>query len=457
MLDEVLRRWGYAEVTPMDAYVDIFRLGSGLIQRMGDPSGNFKTNPLIYFKNDDEKSGHYRVMFEDDFERCLSEASEYDFAIMSGLTYFGRRNTLENASKCYALIMDLDGVTDDKLNLLLSWVCPVMGKCPYPSYIAMSGHGVHLYWVFDKPIDLYPNIKEQLKRYKYQLITQVWNSDTSDIDTPQYQGINQGFRPFGCKTKIKGKRVRVFRYQDGVKYSVDDMNACIFDDKKQEACIDISKRLPQSNTNIQTAQERWPEWYEKRIVNKEDKSRWAVSSNLYRWYLNQIANKARYGHRYFCILHLASIGKRCSIYDAEKNPHPVTYEQVRRDAYSLKESFSKLNDNEPFNDSDIESALECFDWDLANTRIETVSAHVGFDITRSKRNGRTRQAHMKRVNRIIDLDIEDGEPDVRYHGGAPTKEQLVKSYAVNHPEMSNRQIAIALGISRNTVNKWLKG
>ena len=47
MLDEVLRKWGYDEVTPMDAYADIFRLGSGLIQRMGDPSGNFKTNPLI--------------------------------------------------------------------------------------------------------------------------------------------------------------------------------------------------------------------------------------------------------------------------------------------------------------------------------------------------------------------------------------------------------------------------
>ena len=120
----------------------------------------------------------------------------------------------------------------------------------------------------------------------------------------------------------------------------------------------------------------------------------------------------------------------------------------------MKESFSKLNDNEPFNDSDIESALECFDWDLANTRIETVSAHVGFEITRSKRNGRTRQTHMRLLNGTNAVKRSIGE---EFATGAPTKEKLVKSYAVNHPEMSNRQIAIALGISRNTVNKWLKG
>ena len=136
MLEDVLTCWGYVETTPMDAYTDIFRLGEGRIQKRDEPSGGYKTNPIIYFKNNNAEHGHYRIMFEDEFESCLEEAGRYDFAIMSGLTYFGRKATLENASKCYALIMDLDGVEDDKLNIFLSWVCPVAKKCPYPNYIA---------------------------------------------------------------------------------------------------------------------------------------------------------------------------------------------------------------------------------------------------------------------------------------------------------------------------------
>ena len=30
---------------------------------------------------------------------------------------------------------------------------------PMPTYLVASGSGLHIYYVFDKPIDLYPNIK----------------------------------------------------------------------------------------------------------------------------------------------------------------------------------------------------------------------------------------------------------------------------------------------------------
>ncbi|MDO4428934.1 MAG: helix-turn-helix domain-containing protein [Atopobiaceae bacterium] len=32
----------------------------------------------------------------------------------------------------------------------------------------------------------------------------------------------------------------------------------------------------------------------------------------------------------------------------------------------------------------------------------------------------------------------------------------MRAYAVEHPGESNRKVAAALGMSRNTVNKWLK-
>ena len=446
--------WGYVETTPMDAYTDIFRLGEGRIQKRDEPSGGYKTNPIVYFKNNNAEHGHYRIMFEDEFESCLEEAGRYDFAIMSGLTYFGRKATLENASKCYALIMDLDGVEDDKLNIFLSWVCPVAKKCPYPNYIALSGHGLHLYWVFDEPIDLYPDIKKQLKAFKFAWIQRIWNGDTSTIETPQYQGINQGFRPFGCKTKIDGVRVRVFKNVMAHPYTVEEMNSHVLEETN--ARLNLNQKVKMGNTRLEVAKERWPEWYKKRIINKEDTSHWAVSSNLYRWYLKQIQGKSSYGHRYFCILHLATIGRRCSIYDEKKNPNPITYEQVRADAYAIKEHMNNLNPNEPFTDSDIEAALECFDWDFANSTIETVSNHVGFDIKRNeRRNGETQAFHLEVARFKKKLLNQSGKGNAK-NAGRKSKRQQIVDYAALHPLDSPTEIARALGISRTTVYKWLK-
>jgi transposase-like protein len=49
-----------------------------------------------------------------------------------------------------------------------------------------------------------------------------------------------------------------------------------------------------------------------------------------------------------------------------------------------------------------------------------------------------------------------GEKDVRYHGGAPTKEEKIKAFAAANPGLNHSQIARALGVSRPTVIKWLK-
>ena len=63
---------------------------------------------------------------------------------------------------------------------------------------------------------------------------------------------------------------------------------------------------------------------------------------------------------------------------------------------------------------------------------------------------------MTRVNSIIQRDMDNGEPDPRYHGGAPTKRDEIRAYAAEHPDASHAAIAKALGVSRTTVIKWLK-
>ena len=212
MLESVLLRWGGIEVSAMDVYRDVFRLGEGFIQRKNEGSREYKANPIGYWRDNGAPHGHYRVLFEDDFEECLQEMQRADFSIINGLTYFGRKNLQAHASKMYSMIFDLDGVTDETLNAFLHGAFSA-DAYPIPNYIALSGHGVHLYYVFEDPVPLFPNIKIQLKELKYALTDRIWNGYTSTLKTKQRQGINQGFRVIGGKTKPGAplKKVSAFR------------------------------------------------------------------------------------------------------------------------------------------------------------------------------------------------------------------------------------------------------
>ena len=81
-LQAVLESWGAKEVSPMEVYTDIFRLGTNTIQCDREPKGKYKSNPIVYFKNENEENGHYRILFDDTFEETLKIAQAADFAII---------------------------------------------------------------------------------------------------------------------------------------------------------------------------------------------------------------------------------------------------------------------------------------------------------------------------------------------------------------------------------------
>lgn len=259
MLEDVLKKWGAKEVPAMEVYSNIFQLGEGYIQKYDKESENMKANPLGYYRNADKGKGHYRIFFEDTFEDTLKELQEADFAIMNGISYFGRRNLQAHASKMYAMIFDLDGQTDTTLNNFLSGAfAKDWDIYPLPNYIVLSGHGIHLYYVFDTPIPLYPNIKIQLKNLKYALTEKMWNPYTSEIKKPQYQGINQGFRVIGGKTKIEGVRARAFEVNTHP-FSLKQLCECV----EEQYRIDESKLYKESKLSLAEAKKKYPEWYEK--------------------------------------------------------------------------------------------------------------------------------------------------------------------------------------------------
>lgn len=451
MLQDVLEKWGGRAVTPMEVYTDIFRLGEGYIQRSDEPAGEFKTNPIGYYKKNDEEKGHFRILFEDTFEEVLQELQGGDFTLLNGLTYFGRKNVQEHASKMFAMIFDLDGVTDKTLNAFLSGA--IVGDAyPVPNYIALSGHGIHLYYVFEEPISLFPYTKIQLKELKYALTTKLWNRYTSTEEKVQHQGINQGFRIIGGKTKEDASEtmVRAFRMNEHP-FSLDQLCHYV----PEEMRVDQEKLWEESKHTLAQAKKKFPEWYEKVVVNG-DRSRvyWDIAGKvngdnpyaLYDWWKRMLESGASYGHRYFAIMALA-------IYGAKNDK---SYEEVRKDALAYVPLLNNLNPEEPFTEADCEVALECYDTRYKTFPIKDIEKITGIPIPRNKRNGRKQAQHVRRMTLLRDDDYPDGSwrnKDGRPKGSG-TAQQKVAAYRADHPDASVSEVARALQISRTTVYKW---
>ena len=451
MLVDILKAWEFTEVSAMEVYRDIFRFGEGYIQRTDGPADKYIANPIGYWKNDSDEHGHFRVLFEDTFEETLRELQEADFAIVNGISYFGRRNLQEHASKMFAMIFDLDGVTDKTLNSFLHGAFAA-DAYPVPNYIILSGHGVHLYYIFEDPVPLFPYIKLQLKELKYAMTEKIWNGYTSTLKKKQIQSINQGFRVIGGKTKENAveKRVRAFKVSD-IPFSLKAFGRYVPEAKQ----IDETKLFRESRMTLEEAKKAYPEWYEKVVVKKNRKAkRWKIEEKvngdnpyaLYDWWLRKIHEGAAYTHRYFCVMCLAIYAAKCN----------VPRKRLREDAYGLKQFLNDIYPEEPFRDKDIKSALECYDLKYVRFPLRDIEVISGISIKRNKRNGRPQATHVKIMSSTRDILYPDGS--WRNMAGRPvgsgTKEKAVKEYAEAHPEATVTEIAKAVGVSRTTVYKY---
>lgn len=459
-MENIIALWGGYRVSAYELYSDMFRLGDGYIQKNNEDNNGLKGNPIIYFKNDKDIRGHYRIMFEDSFREILEEAKEYDFSILNGISYFGRKRDQNHASKMFAMIIDLDYVDKDKLNNLLNAAFKV-DAYPIPNYVVLSGSGIHLYYLFEEPIPLYPNIKLQLKNFKYALTEKIWNQYTSNNSQVQKQGIFQPFRIVDGKTKYtyndvlmdkKGKvvfRARAYRLNEHP-FNLNNLGEYI----QEEFRVDEGKLFKESKLSLTEAKKKYPQWYEK-VVEKKNTSvkKWDIQNKvngddpfaLYNWWIRQIESGATFGHRYFCVMCLVIYGVKCNI----------SLEKIKNDAYQLIPFLNDLNSMEPFTQDDVDSALDCFDDRYCTFPIKDIEALSGIIIARNKRNGRNQKLHLKGARAIQDINDEANGTNWRIGNGRKSKEYVVKNWKNHNPGNINKsQCARDTGLSRPTIIKW---
>ena len=104
------------------------------------------------------------------------------------------------------------------------------------TFVVNSGTGLHLYYVLQEPIPMYPHNQKCLKELKYSLTRQIWNRYTSTIKEPQVQGILQGFRVVGSGSKL-GREYPVAAYRLGGRVTIEELLEFIPDSNGEQQQI----------------------------------------------------------------------------------------------------------------------------------------------------------------------------------------------------------------------------
>lgn len=435
------REQGFEEIDPIDFYRDLFPVGTFEEKEVysGKPNGI-----LVQVK---ERGEHKIITDELD---GIRESLGQENVIMSPISYFGKRRLTKNASFLHALVFDLDGQgMRELINVVhqMKTIDPLWDGhtfLPKATYIVLSGHGLHLYYVLDKPIPMKPYIRREIDKIKKGLTSRIWNDYCTKLwDNIQFQPITQGFRIVGSASKMGAKYpVRAFRF--GEKWTMQQLNDYIPDVKSMrefKGNIDFEDVTP-----IEQAKELWPAWYQTRIVEGKQKNRWYVKRALYDWWLREITKKIKEGHRYFGIMTLAVYAKKCD----------VSYEELKADAYGLLERFDNLSTSESnrFTEKDIKAALQVYKEESVTYPRDTIAKLSGIEIKENKRNYRSQADHLKGARALQAIY----NPNWREGNGRPkgsgTKKQIIKDWRAANPEGKKIDCHRATGITRPTIDKW---
>lgn len=425
----------FDELEPLDFYRRIFpegELGEKSIQKQG------KYNAIaVELMPPDSKPPVKRYIINNDLDKLKELLESDNFIIISPISYCGKTRESKNARFIYALAFDLDGV-ETKSNIdELFYQFTEINKLPNPTFTVWSGNGLHLYYQFKKPLPCFDNIVKQLARLKRQLTYLMWNEYTTKLsDNIQYESLFQGFRLVGSVCKDKTTRTRVF--ETGETVDIEYLNSFV------EEKYQVKEYTYKSNLTLQEAAEKYPEWYERRIVNKQPKGTWTTKRDLFDWWKRKI-KAAKVGHRYYYVMCLAVYAKKAGISCSELEDY----------AFSIVDELEALtkDENNHFTRADILAALEMYNDNYIRFPIDSISKLTDIPIEKNKRNYRKQKDHIKYMNAIRNFKVEMGETKIT---GRPSARDKVLNWKKENPQGTPKQCRLATGLCENTVYKYWK-
>ena len=218
---------------------------------------------------------------------------------------------------------------------------------------------------------------------------------------------------------------------------------------------DIRKRHNKVFTSLtlDEMKEKWPDWFQDRIIDRKPRKYMKFNPALYNWWLKickgeDETKQVKVGHRYYCALALVSFATKCEI----------PKDKLIEDLHSLIPIFNSLigAENNPFLESDIEETLKIYGTDKAyKFKRDYIALQCGIEIPKTKRNGRTRQEHLKRLHAINRMKKAMGIPIIRKSPKRKTPIQdKIREYLKNNPQIKPlKQISEETGVPISTLKK----
>ena len=428
----------FDEVAPLEFYRDIFPVGE-LEEKEERIVGKYNGIAVELLPKEENKTFVKRYIVNDDLKTIEQLLESDNFIIISPVSYCGKSRESKNARFIYAIAFDLDGITEEQHIIDLFYQIE-NNILPQPTYTVFSGSGLHLYYQLEKPLPCFKNIIVQLAELKKDLTKLLWNKYTTSLyKSPQIESLFQGFRLVGGITKSGKERTKAFR--TGEKVSIEYLNNFAINEKNR-----VINYTYKSNLSLEDAAEKYPEWYDKRIIKQQPKGTWTCKRDLFEWWKRKMFEGVKEGHRYYCIMCLSIYAKKCGI----------SREELEKYAFDLVAEFDKLTTREDnkFTKADILAALEMYNDNYIRFPIKTISSLTDIPIEKNKRNGRKQKEHIKYMNTIKKFKLEMGEITLKAGTGRPTKENIVKEWQKNNPTGTQYRCAKDTGLSKSTVKKW---
>jgi hypothetical protein len=427
----------FPEVSYMDFYRDLFPVGS--FEERGVYEDGKYNGIAVSIQIGGKKTK--RMTVTDDLDAIETMAASDEFCLMSPISYAGKTRKSEFARFLYALAIDLDGVENQKQwdflmmqiergHEMLSFIWGL----PRPTYLVASGTGLHIYYVFERPVPLFRNIVEQLEVLKRRLTWQAWTQGASSLhDKVQYESLFQGFRVVGTITKTGG-RCRAFHV--GEKVTVEYLNRYVPEEYR------VKNFTYKSELRLADAEKKYPEWYQRRIIERRPRKTWVCKRDLYEWWIRKLTpGGVEQGHRYWCIMALATYAKKCGI----------SREELEADAYGLIPLMNSCGD--AFTEDDVLHALEAYTDSYITYPIHTIETRTGIRIERkNRRNGRPQKLHLRLARGQLAILRELGE--WKNKEGRPTAQQRVADWQTEHPDGRKADCIRDTGLSKPTVYRW---
>lgn len=404
-------------------------------------------------------------------ERIRDSLEKNEAVFCSPVSFFGKNRNAKNARFLHAFAVDLDGVDEEKLGNLLQQIgnshnpnLPGWTSIPQPTFLVNSGTGFHLYYVLERPVPLMPKMVPFLQELKAKITDYIWRDTVSTLEDVQHQGIYQAFRMPGTTTKLNGatedSKIKdkyevvafVHNGNDGKPFlwTIDALVDAVGERHSKQQMSELLELVENGGKiPIERAKKLWPEWYQERIVEGKTPGRWTCKRDLYDWWIGQIRAYATDHHRYWCLNVLAAYAKKCDI----------PYDELEADALSLVpflETLTRREDNHFTEDEALAAIDAYFDPIIHKLTRERIERRTAIDLPKNKRNGRKQAVHLAGARAVQEVNDKFNGTNWRDGNGRKPKADLVRDYALAHPDANHSEIARALGVSRPTVIKWLK-